>query len=246
MRTKLYVIPVSHSAVAARLMLDHKGLEYETVSMLSGSHPARLRLMGFPAGTVPALSAGDERIQGSLTISRFLDSLQPDPPLFPGDPEQRRRVEEAETWGGTVLQDVPRRLFRWTLVHDPALRRKLARANGMPLPGLMGRGMKPVARYFAGVSGADDPAVRRDLEQLPELLDHADALIDGSVIGASLPNAATFQIGPSLRLLMNLEQLRPLFADRPSARFARELLPRYPGEVGPVFPAEWLEASSPH
>jgi glutathione S-transferase len=240
MRTTLYVIPVSHSAVAAKLMLDHKGIEYRTVSMMSGSHALRLRLKGFPRGTVPALRSDGERVQGSLAISRYLEQMRPAPPLFPAEPELRRKVEEAEQWGGTVLQDVPRRLFRWALVRNPDVRRLLARANGLPLPGLMAAGMKPMARYFAGISGATDEAVRRDLESLPELLDRADALLEEGVVGASVLNAATLQIAPSLRLLMNLEQLQPLFGDRPAARFARDVLPDYPGEVGPVFPPEWV------
>jgi hypothetical protein len=37
-------------------------------------------------------------------------------PLFPLDPEQRARVEEAERWGDQVLQPVPRRLFRHLLL----------------------------------------------------------------------------------------------------------------------------------
>jgi len=240
MSARLYVIPVSHSAAAARLMLDYKKIPYASTSLISGLHPALLRLAGFRGKTVPALRFGAERIQGSLHISRFLDEVQPEPPLFPPDAQARRAVEEAEAWGGNVLQDVPRRLYRWALVREPVLRKELARANRLPLPGLMAVPMLPLARRFALRSGGDDANVRRHLAELPGMLDRIDGLLRAGVIGASVPNAATFQIAPSLRFLLNFEQLVPLFGDRAAAGFARGVLPDYPGPVGPVFPEGWL------
>lgn len=244
MTMKLYVIPISHAAMSARLMLDFKGLEYDTVELLSGLHPILLRMAGFDGGTVPALRAEGRRIQGSRSISRYLDSVRPDPPHFPADPALRRDVEDAEEWGAEVLQHVPRRLFRWALDRHSEVRHLLARANALPCPRVMGVLMKPMAAYFARHSSADHATVRRHLAELPALLDHTDELVDRGVIGASAPNAATFQIAPSLRLLMNFEQLGPLFADRPAARFAQELLPDYPGEVSNVFPTDWISSGS--
>jgi len=244
MDTKLYVIPLSHAAAAARLMLEYKAVRHERVELLSGLHPLFLRLAGFRGGTVPALRSDGRRIQGTTSISRFLDELCPEPRLFPQEPAARRRVEEAEAWGANVLQDVPRRFFRWALVREPGVLRLLARANRIPLPGLAAVMMKPLAIYFARLSDAGDETVRRHLAELPELLDRADALVEAGVIGASVPNAATFQIAPSLRFLLNFEQLAPLFRDRPAERFARELLPEYPGPVSQVFPAAWLDLGS--
>jgi glutathione S-transferase len=232
----LYTIPLSHSVLAAQLMLEYKGLKYRRVEIVSGLHSAWLRLQGFPRGTVPALRDGRERIQGTLAISRFLDRLQPDQPLFPRDPALRREVELAEAWGEKELQVVPRRLIRWALVHDSGARRMLVEANRLPMVGLMAGAMTPLAIYFARISNADETTVRRHTTELPALLDHADALVAASVIGAALPNAATFQIGPSLRFLMNFDRLEPLFSGRACARFARELLPDYPGRVSAPLP----------
>ena len=114
----------------------------------------------------PALRVDGERIQGSLSISRFLDRLQPSPPLFPADPARRHAVEEAEAWGEGVLQVVPRRLLRFALVRDPSVRRMLARANRLPFTGLMAALMKPLAWHFARRSGADEETVRRHLAEL--------------------------------------------------------------------------------
>ena len=41
-------------------------------------------------------------------------------------------VEEAERWGEAELQPIPRRLFRWALARDAGLRRRAARATGLP------------------------------------------------------------------------------------------------------------------
>lgn len=237
MTAKLYIIPISHSAATARLMLDYKKIDYQTVRLISGLHPLQLRLAGFSGTTVPALKAEGRKVQGSLAISRFLDELKPEPPLFPEDRQKRTEVAAAENWGERTLQDVPRRLFRWALIRDNQARKALARANRLPFSGIAAQLMKPVAIYFAHRSGADDETVRRHLAELPDLLDEADRLVEKGIIGVDQPNAATFQIGPNLRLLMNIEALTHLFSNRPCADFARQLLPDYPGWISVRFPA---------
>jgi len=225
-------------------MLEYKGLQHDVVTLPSGLHPLFLRTAGFQGRTVPALRVGERRILGSMAISRFLDEFCPVPPLFPPDPEARRQVEEAEAWGESVLQPVPRRLVRWALVRAHAVRRMLARENHLPIAGAMAVAMMPLAAYFARYSSADDGTVRRHLADLPSLAARVGELLEAGVIGAHDPNAATFQIAPSLRFLMNFDQLEPLLRDLPAGRFARELLPEYPGRVGRVFPREWLEPGS--
>ena len=70
--------------------------------------PQRLRY-GKP--TVPGLSLeSGVKIVGSVPILRGLEELFPEPPLYPLDPEARRRVEVAEEWGEEVLQEVVRRI----------------------------------------------------------------------------------------------------------------------------------------
>src|SRR4051812_9643063 len=132
MKAKLYVILGAHPSRSAMLMLQHKGIDYETVEIPPGLQPMAMRLLGFKAdpgfarqvddrpppllrvadrlGTVPALRLGERRVITNRNIARFLDEIRPDPPLFPEDPERRRLVEEAERWGDEILQMVARRL----------------------------------------------------------------------------------------------------------------------------------------
>src|SRR5262245_50549629 len=107
-------------------MVAHKRLDHRLVRLPIGFHPLLVRGAGFPGWTVPALETADGRkAQGTLAISRCLEELRADPPLFGTDPEQRRAIEEAERWGEAELQPLPRRIFRRALVRQYPLRRWL-------------------------------------------------------------------------------------------------------------------------
>src|SRR5918999_3208698 len=134
MRARLYGVSFSYPSRAAQLMLRHKGIEHEWVKLAPGAHAFRVRLAGFRGGTVPALRLDGRRVVGSRRIARLLDEVEPEPPLFPADPARRRAVEEAEEWGETVLQPIPRRLLRWTLHHRPDARVMLVRVLRSPRP----------------------------------------------------------------------------------------------------------------
>ena len=110
---KLYVIPASHPSRGAMLMLDRKGIPYERVDLMPVISKGVLRAQRFPGVTVPALKIDGRRIQGPEK-SRELDRIRPEPPLFPGDPERRVKVEEAEGWGDE-FQQKPRRFSWWAL-----------------------------------------------------------------------------------------------------------------------------------
>lgn len=224
-------------------MLELKGLAYQPVKVLPGMQRIQLRLLGFRGGTVPALRLDGRRIQGSRQIARALEQTQPEPPLFPGDPELRRRADEAERWGDEVLQDVPRRLFRWGLVRDLALRSWLAAESRLPAPALTARLSGASARYYARLAGADDAAVRRDLAELPSLLERADQLLAGGVLQSDPPNAAGLQVLCSVRALDSFADLHELVSCHGCAAPAEHLFPDYPGPIPCFLPREWLPTS---
>jgi glutathione S-transferase len=238
---KLYVVPGSNPSMSARLALEHKGLHYERVDLIPTVHMAFLRLAGFPARTVPALRIDGRRVQGSLAIVRALEELRPEPPLFPRDPEGRRRVEEAERWGEAVLQPMPRRLAWWAIKRNRNALRSFAEGATLHVPIAVAiHAAGPIIRVELHAHGATDETVQADLVALPETLSRIDACIEGGVIGGATPNAADLQIAPSVRLLMCSDQLRPRVAERPCGRLAARLLPDFPGRIGPVLPPAWL------
>src|SRR4051795_2473073 len=145
---KLYVIPGSHACRSAMLMLEHKQVPYRRIDIVTLLHPLVVRLRGFDAGgqtrtaggrhtfglrlgdrlgTVPALAADGRRISTNHGIARFLETLHPEPPLFPADPERRAAVEEAERWANETLQMAARRIPGAAAVRDPVT---LARGAG--------------------------------------------------------------------------------------------------------------------
>jgi glutathione S-transferase len=242
MEGKLYVIPGSHPSRAAGLMLEHKGIPYKRVDMIPGPiKQLQLRAMGYPADTVPALKLNGTKVQGTREISRKLDEIQPDPPLFPSDAGKRTAVEEAERWGDDVLQSMPRRIVWNALSRDHSELTTYSEGANLPVPA-------PIAARSGGMvvalakrrNKATDEAVRRDLAELPAVLDRVDSLIKDKVIGQKDLNAADFQIAPSIRLLMTLDDLRPAIESRPAAELALRVVPEFPGRTPPVLPADWL------
>lgn len=241
MAVKLYVIPGSHPSVAAELMLKHKGLPFKRVDLVTAMHKPSLKLLGFPGTTVPAMKADGRKVQGSREISRALDDIKPEPRLIPSD-----AVREAERWGDEELQSIPRRLAWWALLHLSGKQRTdAARLSlqgyrvGLPI-GVAARTVFPIAKVAAGYNHSTDDAVRADLAAVPDRLDRVDALIAEGVIGGEQLNAADFQIGTSVRLLLAYEDLAPYLEGRPAADHARRVVPDYAAAFPKVFPAEWL------
>ena len=222
-------------------MLERKGIEHEVVDLLPGFHPLQLRAAGFRGGTVPALWIQGRRVQGSRRISRTLEELRTDPPLFPADAYRAPGVADAESWGEEVLQPVPRRIFRWGTTHSQEVRRWMAaEVVGMPAPGLLAAAQAPIAWRFAQAVGASDARVRSDVAGLPTLLDRVDSLIAAGTIGGEDPNAADYQIATAVRVLLAFEDLRAAVAVRPAGELAMRVLPRYPEPIPSSHPAEWV------
>jgi hypothetical protein len=100
-------------------------------------------------------------------------------------------------------------------------------------PPFIGRGVR--------VNGATDDAVRTNLASLDSMLGRIDEWIESGVLDGESLNAADFQIGASVRLLLTFRDLLPLIDDRPACRLARRAVPDYAGDTPPVFPPDWLK-----
>jgi glutathione S-transferase len=230
------------------LMLEHKGISYRAVNLPTGLHPLGVRLFGFPGtpglvrqadrprwalslgdrlGTVPALRIGGERVQTNREIARFLERRQPEPSLFPADPELRREVEEAERWGDEVFQMAARRAFLSAVVAGPDGLH--GRAGSGRLGPLLWRSER--LRFLGAGAigrmafGANPDTEGELLADLPPMLDRIDAWIDAGVLNAEALNAADFMIVTSLALLDYRRDLRPDIAARPANRLLGRVLP---------------------
>lgn len=238
---KLYVIPGSHPSRSAMLMLDRKGIPFKRVDLMPVISKGVLRTMRFPGNTVPALKLDGSRVQGSREIARELDRIQPDPPLFPSDPDQRVKVEEAEAWGDE-FQQKPRQLSWWAFKRDRTPLASYSEGAHLGIPvGLAVKTGGPLVAIAARLNESTDENVSSDLASLPADLDRIDRWIADGVMGGDEPNAADYQIAPSVRLAMTFDDLRPAIEPRPAGRLATRLIPEFPGRTPPIFPAEWLE-----
>ena len=228
-------------------MLRHKGLTVKETELPGLLSRWLLPRLGFDGKTVPALATGKERVQGTRALSRWLDERHPGRPLFPAGPEQRQAVSEAERWGDEILQDLVRRIRLWGLPRDREALARLAALSSMPTP-------RPVAVPLARaillrlqrIRGVSDERLISDLAMLPEALDRVDAWIADGVVGGDEPNAADFQLAPSLAELLAMQDLRPLLGGRPAAALAVRYTGTWPGYLSAgVLPVAALTSPTP-
>ena len=243
MDARLYVIPGSHPSWTAALMLDYKGIPFKRTDLMPVVSKVVLRAVGFPGITVPALKIDGDKVQGSRQIARELERLRPEPPLFPSDPARRAAVEEAERFGDEELQHPIRQLLWWAIKRnrEPLAGYSEGAKLGVPI-GLAVKTGAPLVALSARFNEASDENARKALERLPALLDRVDAWIEDGTLGGQQLNVADFQIAPSIGLAMTLDDLRPMIENRPAGALARRVVPRYPGRMPPVLPAEWLRS----
>lgn len=95
MAIKLYQFAISHYCEKIRWALDHKGLSYQSISLLPGSHVKLIKGMA-GRSSVPVLVHDDKVVQNSADIIDYLDDAFPDQPLTPVDPQARQLAKEWE------------------------------------------------------------------------------------------------------------------------------------------------------
>jgi glutathione S-transferase len=237
---KFYMFPGSNSVLTGRLMLDHKRVDYKTVKLPPGLHAFIMLALGFETMGVPALKWGKRRVQGTRSMSRALDELVPEWPLFPSDPAGRKAVEDAERWG-EELQNATRRIFYAAARRDrKAFTSVMVAKRSLPMRIFLRVGAGMIIRMATGAHRATEDAAREDVGLIPERLDQVDAWIAEGRIGGSDLNAADFQIGVNVSAMLSCEDLAPFIAGRPAEALARRVIPEYGGHVGRVLPREWL------
>jgi maleylacetoacetate isomerase len=96
MSLQLYSYWRSSAAYRARIALNYKGLEWESIpkhlTRGGGEQHAADYLARNPQGLVPALADGEFLLAQSLAIIEYLDETRPLPPLLPADPQSRALV----------------------------------------------------------------------------------------------------------------------------------------------------------
>src|SRR5258708_28595886 len=98
---KLYSGPLSMFGAKAEIAAHEKGLAFELImvpfemkTLYQPKHPEVLRIN--PKRQVPVLIDGDLEIFDSTQIFEYLESIKPEPALWPADPKARARARLLE------------------------------------------------------------------------------------------------------------------------------------------------------
>jgi glutathione S-transferase len=90
----VYGIPGSPFLRAVEVMLQEKGADYRLQPMSPAEMKTPEHLAMHPFGRIPIFDHGDFRLYETQAICRYVDEVFPNPPLTPGNPQARARMNQ--------------------------------------------------------------------------------------------------------------------------------------------------------
>jgi glutathione S-transferase len=243
----LWQIRISHYSEKARWALDYKGVAHGRRTVPGGFHmPIALGLTGGRNKTFPILQLDGEAIGDSTAIIGALERRWPDPPLYPEDPDERRRALDLEDFFDEELGP-PIRLVAWhDVTGDPERLAELVRGD-LPPRVRERRAVRTAAALFASAFTGlrygvkSDDAAERDRAKVVRAIDRLEAELDGGdyLVGerftvADLTAAALFyplvlpseapQLGDSPEAF---ERFRAPLKERPGYRWVEDMFRKH-------------------
>src|SRR5205823_8518431 len=131
----LWEIKVSNFNEKARWALDYKHVRHRRVDPLPGVHMLIALALTRRVATFPVLQIDGRAIGDSTRIIAALEERFPDPPLYPAEPDQRRRALELEEFFDENLGHDVRRVAFWELLREPEFVRSRAEEITTPRQG---------------------------------------------------------------------------------------------------------------
>ncbi len=156
----LWQIDISHFSEKARWALDYKDVPHRRRSPLPGTHiPIALALTRGKQKTFPVLQLDGRTIGDSTAVIAAIEERYPDPPLYPVEPEQRRRALALEDFFDEELGPHMRLLAFHELINEPAMFAEIA-SQAVPAPLQKAKGfVGAYARTYTSLRfGANDAA----------------------------------------------------------------------------------------
>jgi glutathione S-transferase len=202
-RPLLWHILVSHYSEKARWALDHKRVPHRRRAMPApGLHiPTSFVLTGGQSQTFPVLQIDGRAIGDSTEIIAALEQRFPERPLYPEDPEQRRRALELEDFFDEELGPHTRLLAFHELGRDRERFEAMLERSAPPALARLGAGAVVYAHTYTGLRfGASDEAAAElarakivaALDRLEAELGSGEYLVGDSFSVADLSAAALF------------------------------------------------------
>ena len=182
-RPTLIQLDVSHYSEKMRWALDYKRVPHVRRSPLPGSHmPIAFALTRGESITLPLLRMDGRTIADSTAILAALEQRYPEPPLYPADPEQRRRALELEDFFDEELGPHARLLPFHELSNEPAM---FAEVAAEAVPGRLGRAKGLVGLYARTYTGLrfgvrDEEAAALAREKIVAALDRLEAELEAN------------------------------------------------------------------
>jgi len=122
---RLWHFRVSHYNEKVRWALDFKRWPHVRTALIGGFHiPVARWLSG--QTKLPVIALDGEVIAGSSRILEAIERRRPEPPLFPADPEARRRALAIEAYFDEEVAPDLRRLFWSAYLDDPGAAARMA------------------------------------------------------------------------------------------------------------------------
>ena len=90
----VYGIPGSPFLRSVEITLHEKGFDYQLQAIAPGEHKQPEYLARHPFGRIPAFEHDGFRLYETQAIIRYLDETFPNPPLTPGNPAGRARMNQ--------------------------------------------------------------------------------------------------------------------------------------------------------
>ena len=200
----LWHLPVSHYSEKVRWALDRKRIPHRRrAAIVPGAHMVAAAWLTRDPGnfTFPVLQLDGEAIVDSTEIIAALEERFPEPPLYPADPEERRRALDLEDFFDEELGPHIRLLAFHELGND---RERFEAIVKRTVPGPLGRSAvtsTAYARAFTGLrfGARDEEAAALAREKIVAALDRLEAelgdgefLVGESFTVADLTAAALF------------------------------------------------------
>ena len=177
-RPVLIQLDISHYSEKIRWALDHKQVPHRRRSPLPGTHiPIAFALTRGESITLPLLQLDGRTIADSTAIIAALEERYPEPPLYPADPEQRRRALELEDFFDEELGPHARLLPFHELTNEPEM---FAQVASEAVPGPLGNAKGLVGLYARTYTGLrfgvrDEAAAATAREKVVAALDRLEA-----------------------------------------------------------------------
>jgi glutathione S-transferase len=243
-RPVLWHLPQSHYSEKVRWALDHKRVQHERHAPIGGYHIAvALFLTKGRHYTFPVIELDGRRIGDSTASIAALEQRHPDPPLYPHDPDERRRALALEDYFDERFGPAIRRFAFHALRSDPELFDELASQQVPPALRRYRRLAGAYARAFTGARFHTVDPRRADeargdmlaaLDRLESELGDDQYLVGGRFTVADLTAAALFYplvLPPEGRLQLEppqaVAELRDSLADRRGYQWVKAMFARH-------------------